>query len=163
MKTYSVSGVIIASLLLGICSTGFRLDIESTAKHTSVNSSSAKTAGDRYHFLTSLSNSYSGGGYHGYGRQTIDLTGRSGSVGITFYVAAVPNRFTYYDGSGNYIDTSGWVGDANYQGPWGSSLHKGPNTFTVYFSGGASYGIDVETVTNPDAGARSTDYWEIDY
>ena len=42
----------------------------------------------------------------------------------TFFWEAMdrPNRFNVYE-NGSLVDTSGWVGNANYVGPWGSSLN----------------------------------------
>jgi len=41
-----------------------------------------------------------------------------------------PNRFTVYDSTG-LLWTSGWVGFANYTGPWGASLNT-PSTGSAY-------------------------------
>lgn len=160
---FSISAAIIASIWMGLTTDLTESVTTSKKKHTVISSIQLEASRASSSIITSLNNTYTGGGYHSYGRQTLNLTGYSGTVTVNFYVAGAPNRFTYYDASGNYLNTSNWVGDANYQGPWGSSLHQGPNNFNVYFTGGQTYGVDVETITDPNTSTRINDYWEIYY
>ena len=48
-----------------------------------------------------------------------------------------PNRFSLYDASG-LVATSGWVGYADYSGPWGSDLNVSPNGSFPYDFGSTS-------------------------
>jgi hypothetical protein len=48
-------------------------------------------------------------------------------IGFAWSVVDRPNRFTVYDSTGirwtsGFPGTNGWVGQANYPGPWGLSL-----------------------------------------
>lgn len=69
----------------------------------------------------SKSGSYSGNDYHQYPDQSLS---DSMTEYITFTWDSVdrPNRFTVYENGGFVRFTSGWVGTANYPGPWGASL-----------------------------------------
>jgi hypothetical protein len=50
----------------------------------------------------------------------------SSSNNLQYYAYDRPNRFTLYDSTG-YITSSGWVGYADYAGPWGASLNVDPD------------------------------------
>jgi len=70
----------------------------------------------------------------------------------------VPNRFTIYDASGNYIASSGWIGYSSNPGPWGYSGISGPGSTTISFTKSSSvstYKLRVETVTQ-----GISDAWE---
>lgn len=68
---------------------------------------------------------YSGTDYHVYPQVPIRDTS---SQYVMFYWQADdrPNRFNIYEGL-NLVFSTGWVGYANYAGPWGSSLSVNPN------------------------------------
>lgn len=120
-----------------------------------------------------ISNTYYGSGYNAYSDYTFDTRTGNTCDGIhnnatfAFYVAAVPNRFTIYNntGSGELIYTSDWHGDADYQGPWGSSIHN-TNTFSYNYDGshGRYLRLHVETVTkNTSDPTYQNDYWSVQY
>ena len=51
-----------------------------------------------------------------------------------------PNRFTVYDENDMLVATTGWVGTANYSGPWGSSLNVAASgSFIVNRDPGSTY------------------------
>jgi hypothetical protein len=73
----------------------------------------------------------------------------------------VPNRFTVrtgsIPGSGSYVTDSGWIGYANYSGPWGSSLST-QNTQTITFTKTSDYyTIQIET----SVPSFMSDSWEV--
>lgn len=117
-----------------------------------------------------LSGSRSETGFHIYPDQALDVqTGYTctntltNAANFTFYVADVPNRFTLYDSNGNSFYTSGWQGNANYQGPWGSSLSTS-NTFSYAYDGsrGRYITLRVETVVE-NAPNHTNDYWQVSF
>lgn len=70
-----------------------------------------------------LSGNYYTSGHYRYPDQWIDLRTPVGTVNISVQSYDVPNRFDVYDEDGNFVTSSGWMGYANYYGPWGSSLN----------------------------------------
>ena len=84
-----------------------------------------------------VSNSYAGSDYHQY--DPVQICNGLSTTTIEFYWYSIdrPNRFNLYDNTG-LISTSGWVGFANYPGPWGSSLST-PSSGTI----GALYTSDM--------------------
>jgi hypothetical protein len=65
--------------------------------------------------------SYSGTGLYTY--ETIDIgTEITSNINFVWGTDNRPNRFSVYDIDG-LVWTSGWVGVANYGGPWGESLN----------------------------------------
>lgn len=104
-----------------------------------------------------LNGSYSGTGYYTYPADYLDVTCVANGATITLSCNSieVPNRFNVYNSSGTLIATTGWIGYANYPGPWGSSLN-GPQSRTLSFTkSGNSYRVTVETV-----GGSISDAWE---
>ncbi|RAV98520.1 hypothetical protein [Pseudochryseolinea flava] len=92
-------------------------------------------------------NSYYGTQYYLYPVSTVNIT--PGSTTISAYCTAydVPNRFTLRNGAGNNVASSGWIGYANYPGPWGSSLSNGSNiTISAPVNGSSTFTLEVETV-----------------
>ncbi len=96
------------------------------------------------------------GGYHIY-NETINLAGipEGCTINVTVYALDVPNRFDILDG-GSLLISSGWLGYADYPGPWGWNIAE-PSPVTISFVKGTSdtYTLRVETVTPPD----QYDYW----
>ena len=63
---------------------------------------------------------------------------------FSYDVLGRPNRFTIYEGS-SIVYNSGWLGVANYSGPWGNSLSTSTTgTVNVTFTGTANRKIVVE-------------------
>jgi hypothetical protein len=69
-----------------------------------------------------------------------------------------PNRFTVYDAiSGDMLASSGWIGTANFPGPWGNSLNGSRGgTFTLIRSASVNYYLEIETYTDH---SFSSDYY----
>jgi hypothetical protein len=68
---------------------------------------------------------YSPANYYGY--PTASICNAVSSSNILFYYGYDrPNRFTLYDSAG-FVTSSGWVGYANYAGPWGASNNVDPD------------------------------------
>lgn len=117
------------------------------------NKASARLTNGNYTCGDFLSGNYTGTGYYIYSDFTIDVSSlTSGSpVQVGVDVVEVPNRFSIYDDSGSLIATTGWVGSADYWGPWGGSLNTTQTTYVLDFakSGTGIYTFRVETSTNP--------------
>jgi hypothetical protein len=113
----------------------------------------------------SFSGTYSSSGYYKYPDRIIDLS--EVPAGCVVYAFAdckqVPNFFTIFDASGNTVASSGWLGEANYPGPYGSSLPSStPATKMMSFTKGSSntYRLVVQTQTPPPYAMR-TDEWSL--
>ena len=155
MKIYSISAIMVALLFLGMLTTlphsyvssSRNVDVSHEAPHVIMEESSLAPK-------TTLS-----GTYHGHGFYTYTNTFSLGAyTNLTFYAAAVPNRFTVKDANGNTVYATSWMGDASYYGPWGASLSTS-NT-AVYGLGAGSYTVYTDTVTNVNNGGAD-DYWSI--
>ncbi len=73
---------------------------------------------------------------------------------------ARPNKFDIRDDLGFLVGTTGWLGQANYPGPWGLSLNNsGLGTINFTFTLPRSYKLEV-TVGIADPILPLTDYWE---
>lgn len=170
MKTFSISASVVLIALVASVMPNFSSDLgnylaeNSRHKSAAVLSSSPKAT---------ISDTYYGSGYHTYSDYTFDTqTGNTcdgihNNASFTFYVAAVPNRFTVYNntGSGELIWTSDWHGDADYQGPWGASVHN-QNTFTWNYDGshGRYLRLHVEAVAkNTSDPSYQNDYWNVQF
>jgi hypothetical protein len=75
-----------------------------------------------------------------------ELPSPSSSISVYCVPYDVPNRFTLYNSSGSNVATTGWIGTANYPGPWGQSLNNGsPITMTAPTAGSATFKLRIET------------------
>jgi hypothetical protein len=105
-----------------------------------------------------LSGSYYGTGYYSYEYNNFDLIAIPNFSTINISVSSydVPNRFSVYDVNNNFVASSGWMGYAQYPGPWGMSLNT-TQSKTLTFNKGTinSYTLRVETVTQ-----YVSDAWE---
>jgi hypothetical protein len=73
-----------------------------------------------------------------------------------------PNRFTVYDENGNFVISTGWVGQATYSGPWGPSSTV-PAVGQISFNrdpGVTYYTVRVEVAGGNPANPTS-DSWEV--
>ena len=79
-----------------------------------------------------VTESYAGNDYHTYQPYYIcnDIT--SNTIAIEYSSSSRPNRYNLYDLNGSLVATSGWVGYANYPGPWGASLSSSSNGTISY-------------------------------
>lgn len=99
-------------------------------------------------------------GYHYYGKYYIDATGipTGNDITVSYSAHDVPNRFYLQDEcSLGTWRSSGWVGLANYPGPWGMSISTAAsNTLMLPKSAGCNtYSVYVETSTS----STISDYW----
>jgi hypothetical protein len=104
-----------------------------------------------------LTGSYSGNTYHQYEPYYIcdDLT--TTTITFNWFSYDRPNRFNIY-GPFGLVATSGWVGYANYPGPWGSSLST-PSSGSI----GAPYSNNMYILVEAgpaDLSAPISDTWE---
>ncbi len=76
-----------------------------------------------------VTNSYSGNDFHIYEQVDICDGLDTSTIQFNYFALDRPNRFNLYNSSG-LVTTSGWVGYANYPGPWGASLST-PNSGTI--------------------------------
>jgi hypothetical protein len=81
-------------------------------------------------------------GFYNYPDATIDLTnlGTGRTVTLVCDYKQVPNYISVYNAQGTQVATTGWVGQTNHSGPWGSSLHTAP-TPTITFTKSATTSI----------------------
>lgn len=105
---------------------------------------------------TYISDNHTGSGFYIYTDKIIDLAcapyGGKYGLAIQLYCdpVDVPNRFTVYDSNGQLVATSGWLGSADYSGPWGMSLSKPAQSISFSRQGISSfYYLRVETSTQP--------------
>lgn len=84
-----------------------------------------------------VSNTYSGSGYHIYNDILICDNLGLANISINYNANERPNRYNFYNSFGALVSSSGWVGYANYPGPWGASLNIPPTGFlTVTYANG---------------------------
>ncbi|TRT78270.1 MAG: hypothetical protein EWV82_18015 [Microcystis aeruginosa Ma_AC_P_19900807_S299] len=105
-----------------------------------------------------LSGSYYGSGYYTYPNYSLNFSSIPAGSTINISVSSydVPNRFFIYDLNNNLITSSGWMGYANYSGPWGMSLNTLQNKILTFNKGNINdYVLKVETSTQ-----SYSDGWE---
>lgn len=107
----------------------------------------------------SLSGSWGVNGYHAYVKDTLDVTAAvtGHTIRLSLQSYDVPNRFTVYNAAtGALVATSGWMGFANYSGPWGMSINT-PTSGTLNFTKSTNiYLLLVETSVNGTSDAWNT-------
>lgn len=85
----------------------------------------------------SVVGNYEGNDYHAYPNYYICDDIVSSNLSIRYSGTTRPNRFSIYDFDGNLLTTTGWVGFANYAGPWGASLNTiSTGTLSVVYQTG---------------------------
>lgn len=107
-----------------------------------------------------LSGINSSNDYYMYPSDYIDLYNNPTlEMSLSYVSYGRPNRFTVYDESGNLVESSGWVGSASWEGPWGSSLNT-PTTGSFTFDrdpGSTYYRVFVEAGPgNPSSPASNS-------
>lgn len=107
---------------------------------TTTTSTTAYTCG------VNVTGSYAGTDYYLYPKQMVSGTS-SVCNQFNWQVNDRPNRFTIGDSTGQ-IFTTGWVGFANYNGPWGSSLNT-PLYGYVNFSWASVSGRYIQVEAGP--------------
>jgi hypothetical protein len=85
----------------------------------------------------------------------VEAAGSSNLV-VNFEDYEIPNRFTLYNSSGSQVATTGWVGYADYQGPWGMSLSNG-STASLSTPAGSATLFTLRVETCPPS--TTTDGW----
>ena len=86
-----------------------------------VNGNCTGATGTCYSCNEFVTNSYSANNYHLYDPIYICDDLSTANIQFNWFSLDRPNRFSLYNAFG-LVATSGWVGFANYPGPWGSSL-----------------------------------------
>ncbi|MFZ9876125.1 MAG: hypothetical protein ACO3EY_03600 [Candidatus Nanopelagicales bacterium] len=104
-----------------------------------------------------LTDSYSGSDYHLYDPYYICEDLSTTTVSFNWFVYDRPNRFNLYNAFG-LVATSGWVGYANYPGPWGASLST-PSSGVIGAPYSAGMYITVEA-GNANPANPISDSWE---
>jgi RHS repeat-associated protein len=91
---------------------------------------------------------------------SIDMSAIPQGATITMNCQAfdVPNRFTIQVQNGSGVAFSIWLGNADYSGPWGNSVHNNATQIVTFIKGSASlYNLHVETSVYDQ-----TDAWQAD-
>ena len=103
--------------------------------------------GGGYGCGSSLSGQYASGGYHQYPDYTLNLSNvaQGATVQVNCDAVEIPNRFSVYAANGSLVATTGWIGYADYSGPWGSSLSTPPNQVLLFTKQTNTYTLKVET------------------
>lgn len=146
----------------------FTPDPPTLEHHTTAEQAAASQAGNRIispeTFRSigcsgSLSGAWGVNGYHQYVKDTLNVTAAvSGhTIRLSLQSYDVPNRFTVYNAAtGALVASSGWMGYANYSGPWGMSINT-PTSGTLNFTKSTNiYLLLVETSVNGTSDAWNT-------
>lgn len=106
---------------------------------------------------------YTSNDYYQYPTIPIDFTGASNGAQISVSYDGVdrPNRFTIYNETdGATTATSGWVGEATYSGPWGSTVSVNAGILTFTYNSAKTYSLKVEAGP-ADTGNPISDSWNV--
>lgn len=106
-----------------------------------------------------LSGAWAPNGYHQYVKDTLNVTTAISGHTIRLNLQAydVPNRFTVYNAAtGVLVATSGWMGFANYPGPWGPSINVSGTGQLNFTKTTNLYLLLVETSVN-----GTSDAWDV--
>lgn len=99
--------------------------------------------------------------YYAYPRELIDVDNTSSTtIGLSYIANDTPNRFTVYNSENVQVADTGWVGVADYAGPWGASLNtsiSGTVTFPKASGDGRFFYLLVEHAGH----ATITDSWQV--
>lgn len=94
----------------------------------------------------------------------LNFTGMGGcTITMKFDPLEVPNDFFLQSSPGNTVYGTGWLGYANYNGPWGYSLNKLQPIYKTYTipNGARIFNLRVNTLTPPVPDTRE-DVWRMD-
>lgn len=120
--------------------------------------SAPPTGSDCLSCTGSAGGSYAGLGQHYY--PIIDLCDTLPSnIEMEWNSYDRPNRFTVYDNSGQ-LGTTGWVGYANYAGPWGLSLNTAQSGY-MNITFGSLYGRYILVEAGPAGPDELSDSWNL--
>jgi hypothetical protein len=100
--------------------------------------------------------------YYTYPQQNLNVgcAANGSTISVSVTALDVPNRFTIRDASGNFVTSTGWLGNAAYPGPWGSSVSNSGSTTISFTKNSSAYYVQVETLTPPNYNySPQTDYW----
>ena len=131
--------------------------VQSSCNNSQVSSevTGSVTAYTSYTCSDIITGNHTHNGSYTYPDYLLDVRSSSGTVTITYDVTTLPNRFDIYDSNGNRVTgssgVSGWVGQANYPGPWGTTNLNTPTTGSFSFTkdiGECFYILRVASVTN---------------
>ncbi|NAS10520.1 hypothetical protein [Poritiphilus flavus] len=122
-----------------------------TIKYISKNGICTDDCGDNFGGSYGVTSSY-----YIYPAESFDVSCVANGNNLRMFVspATVPNRFTIKNSSGSVVASSGWIGTANYPGPWGFSLSSGATNLN-FTKTSNTYTLTVETATPPN----QTDSW----
>jgi SdpC family antimicrobial peptide len=126
------------------------LSTASSSEQQSTSGSARTSNTASYNCGSNLSDYYYGTGYYNYAEYTLDASSllNGSALVLNVYSYDVPNRFDVYDLNGNFVISSGWIGYADYSGPWGLSLNTGTNqALTIVKANPGSYKLRVSTST----------------
>lgn len=96
-----------------------------------------------------------------YPKELIDVDNSSSTtISLNYIANDTPNRFTVYNSESTVVANSGWVGVADYAGPWGATLNtsiSGTITFPKASGDGRFFYLVVEHAGH----ATVTDSWQV--
>ena len=137
----TASPVVISGVENGVT---YNVTIESDCGNENYSVVTSATAAPAKTFVScpaSLSGSEAGSAYYTYPAYYLDVFNPSiTSLSFNYNANDRPNRYNIYDENNNLILSTGWVGTANYSGPWGASLNVAASgTFVVPRDPGSTY------------------------
>jgi hypothetical protein len=99
--------------------------------------------------------------YYTYPKELLDVdNSASSTISLNYIANDTPNKFIVYNSDSTEVANSGWVGVANYAGPWGSILDtniSGSLTFPKASGDGRFFSLVVEHAGH----ATITDSWQV--